>query len=117
MRKIDTFPRVAVLLALLIIMLLSACKTYKPIPMDQVPFLQRAQTNTVGGLTVTAAVLTHEESEQIFGRPLGEKGIQPVWLEIVNNEDIPYALVSRYLDPTYFSASETARMNSVSKKM
>ena len=95
---------------------LSACKTYSPIPIDQVPFLQRSQTQTIGGVTVTAAVLSHEESEQIFGRPLAEKGIQPVWLEIVNKEPLPYALVSRYLDPTYFSASETARMNSVSKR-
>ncbi len=96
--------------------LLSACKTYNPIPIDNVPFLQRSQTQTVGGVTITAAVLSHKESEQIFGRPLAEKGIQPVWLEIENNEDIPYALISRFLDPTYFSASETARMNSVSKK-
>ncbi|MDR4505761.1 MAG: LssY C-terminal domain-containing protein [Candidatus Scalindua sp.] len=93
-----------------------ACKTYSPVPIEKVPFLDRSQTQTIGGVTVTAAVLSHEESEQIFGRPLAEKGIQPVWLEIVNREDLPYALISRYLDPTYFSASETARMNAVSKK-
>ena len=100
----------------LLIMWLPACQTYNPTPIEQVPFLQRSQTKTVGGLTVTAAVLSHKESEQIFGRPLAEKGIQPTWLEIVNSEDIPYALISRYLDPTYFSTSEAARMNSVSKK-
>ena len=59
---------------------------------------------------------------QIFGRPLAEKGIdtiikkyfQPIWLEITNNEDIPYEGIgnsliypkNRYLDPSYFSASE-----------
>ncbi len=95
---------------------LPACKTYNPIPIENVPFLQRSQTQAVGGVTVSAAVLSHKESEQIFGRPLAEKGIQPVWLEIVNKDPLPYALVSRYLDPTYFSASEAARMNSVSKK-
>ncbi|GJQ60720.1 MAG: hypothetical protein D8M57_16625 [Candidatus Scalindua sp. AMX11] len=93
-----------------------ACKTYRPIPIEEVPFLQRSQTDTIGGVTVTAAVLSPEESEKIFGRPLAEKGIQPVWLEIKNGEKIPYFLVSRSLDPTYFSASEAAYMNRVSDK-
>ncbi len=109
------FSAVLVLLTLLI-MLLPACKTYSPVPMEQVSFLERSQTQTVGGLTVTAAVLSHEESEKIFGRPLAKKGIQPVWLEIKNGEDIPYALISRLLDPTYFSASEVAYMHRVAGK-
>ena len=109
------FPAVLVLLTLLI-MWLPACKTYSPVPMEQVSFLERSQTQTVGGLTVTAAVLSHEESEKIFGRPLAKKGIQPVWLEIKNGEDLPYALISRSLDPTYFSASEVAYMHRVAGK-
>lgn len=108
--------KIKIFLLALLLSWIPACKTYNPIPIEKVPFLDRSQTQTIGGVTVTAAVLSHEESEQIFGRPLAEKGIQPVWLEIVNKEPLPYALISRYLDPTYFSASETARMNSVSKK-
>ncbi|MCP4266692.1 MAG: hypothetical protein GY777_14170 [Candidatus Brocadiaceae bacterium] len=115
MAKKVRFPIICVILMLLLTWL-PACKTYNPFPIDQVPFLQRSQTKTVGGITVTAAVLSHEESEQIFGRPMAEKGIQPVWLEIVNSENFPYALIFRYLDPTYFSASEAARINSVYKK-
>ncbi|MCP4258727.1 MAG: hypothetical protein GY774_14685 [Planctomycetes bacterium] len=115
MTKAVRFPAVFVLLTLLI-MWLPACKTYSPTPIDQVPFLERSQTQTVGGLTVTAAVLSHEESEQIFGRPLAKKGIQPVWLEIKNGEDLPYSLISRSLDPTYFSASEVAYMHRVAGK-
>jgi len=103
-------------LLVLLLAWLPACQTYKPVPMDQVPFLQRSQTQTVGGLTVTAAVLSHEEADKIFGRPLTEKGIQAVWLEIKNDEDLPYILLSRALDPTYFSASEAAYMNRVSDK-
>ena len=109
------FPVVLVLQVLLLAWL-PACQTYKPVSMDQVPFLQRSQTQTVGGLTVTAAVLSHEEADKIFGRPLTEKGIQAVWLEIKNDEDLPYILLSRALDPTYFSASEAAYMNRVSDK-
>ncbi|MFV1975582.1 MAG: LssY C-terminal domain-containing protein, partial [Candidatus Scalindua sp.] len=115
MTKTVRFPAVFVLLMLLIIWL-PACGTYNPIPIDEVNFHQRSQTQTVGGLTVTAAVLSHEESEKIFGRPLAKKGIQPVWLEIKNGEDLPYFLISRSLDPTYFSASEVAYMHRVAGK-
>ncbi|WP_162532349.1 LssY C-terminal domain-containing protein [Candidatus Scalindua japonica] len=100
----------------LLIVWLPACQTYNPTPLEEVSFLQRSQTKAVGGLTVTAAVLSHEESEQIFGRPLAEKGIQPVWLEIKNGEELPYFLISRSLDPTYFSASEVAYMHRVAGK-
>jgi hypothetical protein len=41
---------------------------------------------------VTAAVPSAEESEQIFGFPLANKNIQPVWLEIENNSDSDGAL-------------------------
>jgi hypothetical protein len=115
MTKAVRFPAVFILLTLFIVWL-PACKTYNPTPMEEVPFLQRSQTQTVGGLTVTAAVLSHEESGQIFGRPLAKKGIQPVWLEIKNGEDLPYSLISRSLDPTYFSASEVAYMHRVAGK-
>ena len=90
------------------------CATYRPVPMDQVPFLERAQTKHDGEVSVTVAVLTAKESEKIFGRPLANMGIQPVWLKIENNDDVPYMLVSRDLDPNYFSASEAAYINRLS---
>ena len=81
------------LTAVMMLVLVSACGTYNPIPIDEVNFHQRSQTKNVGKLTVTASVLSPKESKQIFGRPLAKKGIQPVWLEIVNNEDTPFALI------------------------
>ncbi len=104
------------LAAVMLLTLIPACATYAPVPINKTNFNQRSQTKTVGGLTVTVAVLSHEKSEQIFGRPLAKKGIQPVWLEIENNEKIPYFLFSRALDPTYFSASEVAYMHKVLSK-
>ena len=47
---------------------------------------------------------------------MAKKGVQPVWLKIENNEKIPYFLISRSLDPTYFSASEVAYMYKVLSK-
>ncbi|MCP4268166.1 MAG: hypothetical protein GY777_21760, partial [Candidatus Brocadiaceae bacterium] len=65
----------------MMLVLVSACGTYKPIHIEEVNFHQRSQTKNVGKLTVTASVLSPKESKQIFGRPLAKKGIQPVWLE------------------------------------
>ncbi len=101
---------------LMILVLVSACGTYNPIPIDEVDFHKRSQTKNVGKLTVTASVLSSEESKQIFGRPLAKKGVQPVWLEIVNNEDNPFAIVTMAIDPKYFSSIEVAHINRVSDK-
>ena len=116
MKFLQTNITIQILAAAMMLVLISACRTYNPIPIDNVDFHQRSQTKSVGGLTVTASVLSPEESEQIFGRPLAKKGIQPVWLKVVNNEDIPFALISHSIDPAYFSASETAYINRVSDK-
>ncbi len=73
MTKIVRSSLMFVILTLLLTWL-PACKTYNPTPMDQIPFLQHSQTKKVGGVTVTAAVLSHKESKQIFGRPPGREG-------------------------------------------
>ena len=46
----------------------------------------RAVVRTDGGLRVSTAVLSAEESEQVYGVPLASKSIQPVWVEIENRE-------------------------------
>ncbi|MFQ5961898.1 MAG: LssY C-terminal domain-containing protein, partial [Candidatus Methylomirabilales bacterium] len=87
---------------------LVACATFNPQPMQEVPFLERAQTQNRNGITVTAAVLSPEESKQAFGVNLARKGIQPVWLKIENQTDGPINLLWVALDPEYFSAREAA---------
>ena len=44
----------------------------------------------------------------MYGAPLAEKMIQPVWIEIENKEDVPYWLLFPGLDPNFFPASEAA---------
>jgi hypothetical protein len=77
-------------------------------PLDQVPFKTRAQTQVQEGLTVTVAVPTQEEGKAIYGVDLSRKGMQPVWIEVKNEEDVPYWLLFSGMDPAYFSASEAA---------
>ncbi|MBW2480417.1 MAG: LssY C-terminal domain-containing protein [Deltaproteobacteria bacterium] len=72
------------------------------------PFMDRSQTETDGDVRVTVAVPSAEESRQIFGLPLAEKNIQPVWLEIENNSDTAFFLYYIAMDPDIYSSGEVA---------
>ncbi len=101
------------LLKLLMICFLTiySCATFSPRPMDEVPFRERAQTQYENNVRVTAAVLSAEESETVFGVPLYKKGIQPIWLEIENNDEEPVWFLPVGLDPDYFAPLEVAYMH------
>jgi hypothetical protein len=53
-------------------------------------------------------VLSAEESAAVYGVPLAKKGIQPVWIEVQDDETVSYFLMSPGLDPNFFPASEAA---------
>jgi hypothetical protein len=80
---------------------------YRPHP-DETRFLARAQTQSDAGVSVTAAVLDHKESDRYFGVPLARRGIQPVYLKIVNTGETPYRLRLASLDPNYYPPLEAA---------
>ena len=87
---------------------LAGC-AYAPVPPAAgLDYRSRAVTRTDGGVRVTAAVLSAEESEAVYGAPLASKSIQPVWVEVENRDDRPYYLLFPGLDPNFFPASEAA---------
>jgi len=90
--------------------MLAACSItpYKPGPLDVDALRQRAEVETFGPITVKAAVPGARESKALFGVPLYDHGIQPVWLEIANRSDerVRFALVS--VDPDYYSPLEVS---------
>jgi len=89
------------------------CATFNPRPIEEVPFRERAQTQIDAGVRVTAAVLSAQESQDVFGVPLYKRGIQPVWLEIENNEKEPVFFLPVSLDPDYFAPLEVAYMHHI----
>jgi hypothetical protein len=93
---------------LLLLVLLSACATYRPVPLEQVPFQQRAVSQRDGAVHVSAVALSAEESAAVFGVPLAEDGIQPVWFRIENAEDLAYFFLPTAVDPNHFSPQEAA---------
>jgi hypothetical protein len=87
----------------------SGCAIYqKPRPIHDVSFLARSQSKIDEEVRVTVAVLTAEESRQLFGVNLAGQGIQPVWVRVQNADTVPYWLLSTGLDPDYFSPLESA---------
>ena len=74
-------------------------------------------TRTEGGLRVYASVLSAEDSVAVYGVPLAQKGIQPVWIEVQNDDPVSYFLMSPGLDPNFFPASEAAEAFADSKAL
>jgi len=99
--------------ALTIIFILTAygCASYAPRPIEEVPFLERSQTQEKGNLRVTAAVPSAKETREIFGVNLYGNGIQPVWLEIENKDKKPVWFLPVGLDSLYFTPLEAAYLN------
>lgn len=80
---------------------------YDPKPNER-PFLDRLDVQQDDELEVRAAVLDNRESERFFGVPMARRGIQPVWLHILNHGSRPYRLRLASIDPDYYPPLEAA---------
>jgi len=92
----------------LISLFIGCASSFNPKPVDEVPFMKRAQTQEEGGVKVTAAVLTSEECVAKFGTNLYRRNIQPIWLEIENLDNKPMWFLPLGMDPSYFTPLESA---------
>jgi len=88
--------------------LVAGCASYRPRPPAPGGFMARAETKEDGPVRVSAAVPTAAESQEIFGVPLADKGIQPVWLLIQNRDQVRYFFLPIHMDENYFSPREAA---------
>jgi hypothetical protein len=100
------------LLATLVMVLTAACaSTHFHAPTsDPQPYLARAlaEPQTQAGVTVRMAVLRPDESLAVFGLPLADRGVQPVWLKIENSSANGFRFMPVFLDHDYFSSREVA---------
>jgi hypothetical protein len=79
---------------------------FQPVPLEEMDFKNRAQTQSEDNVRVTAVVLSAAETEAVFGVALYKKGIQPIWLEIENKDTEPTWFLPLSVDPDYFSPLE-----------
>lgn len=98
------------LLLSLLLVLISGCATFQPRPFDEATYLTHAVTRSDDDVTVTADILTQEETLEVFGVDFVGKGIQPIWIKIENRGKSPYWFVPHRLDPEYYSAMEAANI-------
>jgi hypothetical protein len=80
----------------------------KPRSLAETGALERARTQVVDGLRVTAAALSAEESAAVFGVDLAAQGIQPIWLEAEDQVGQPRFFLLAHIDPNYFTPMEAS---------
>ena len=87
---------------------LVGCASSPPLAHSRTRLQGPGHERTEGGVRVSTAVFSAEESAALYGVPLATRSIQPVWVEVENLDDRPYFLMSPGLDPNFFPASEAA---------
>ena len=93
----------------MLILLLSACTTWQaPGKFDDHTLRSRAVSESLSGVNLSAAVLSSEDSQRMFGVNINKTGVQPVWVEIENNTDQMLWLLRAGADPDLFSSLEVA---------
>lgn len=84
------------------------CASFQPGTVEEIGFLERAETQETGNLRVAVAIPTSEETRALFDSKLYDKKIQPVWVEVENKTSEPVVLFPYSLDPDYFPPLEVA---------
>ena len=98
-----------ILASIFIALTLVGCATIGPeSEIEKLDYRSRAASRSDGAVLVSASVLSADESRDVYGVPLADKGIQPVWIEVENGDDAAYWLLSPGLDPNFFPPSEAA---------
>ena len=78
----NRLPRLWLSLLLFTFSIVIGCaSSFEPRPPQEINFQERSQTQVDGNLRVTAAVLSADETEAVFGFALYKKGIQSIHLE------------------------------------
>ncbi len=87
------------------------CAVFDPNPSADVPFKERSQTQREGNVRVTAGVPSAKETKALFDASLYKRGIQPIWLEVENNDEEPVWVLPVGIDPDYYSPLGAAALN------
>ncbi len=98
-------------LAMIVLVAACASRTYAPTSLSDVDLTTRAVSQESRGVRVRAAVPSPEESQAIFGLPVYDRGIQPIWLEITNHLDERIRFAPVGTDREYYSPYEVAYMH------
>ena len=90
-------------------LLVSGCTSTHPAALGDPTYEARAITQQREGLTVRATPLGDAESRAVFGVPLADFDVQPVWIRIENQSAYPRWFFPVSVDPDYYPPYEVAR--------
>lgn len=99
------------IMALVVALLFSlgGCASWQaPAVVSDTALRARAVSDTERDVTLSAAVLSASDSEQLFGTDINSTGVQPIWIEVRNNSSHTLWLLRSGTDPSYFSPLEVA---------
>ena len=99
------------LIALCLLAVAGCASVENKTPETSETYLDRAQTQTEGPIRVIAAVPSAKETQQLFGAPLYQRNVQPVWLEIENKGSVSVRFLPVGLDPFYYTPIEAAHVS------
>ena len=91
-------------------LVLAACASYSPQPLDACDDDCHTYTKTRHEITVSTRLLSDDEAERLYGVDLASVGLQAVWLQIDNRNDHSHWLLVSALDPNYFAPGEAAAL-------
>lgn len=80
----------------------------QPVAPEDVIFLGRSETETRDNITVTVAVPSEEETQQLFGTNLYKSRVQPVWISVENRTQQSLTLMRNAVDDASISPAEAA---------
>jgi len=89
-------------------LLLAACATFNPQPVDIEEGPGEIHTQTEHNITVSTTILSDEQALRQFGVDLADVGLQAIWLRIENRTDHSHWLLVSALDTNYFPPDEAA---------
>ncbi|UCB54548.1 MAG: LssY C-terminal domain-containing protein [Thiotrichales bacterium] len=92
--------------AVLAIVLAGCASKAPPSEKEKLGYKSRAESRSDGAVAVSASALSADESLEVYGVALAKRGIQPVWIEVENGDDLAYWLLFPGVDPNFFPASE-----------
>jgi hypothetical protein len=88
-----------------------ASNAYLASGIDSADFLARRISQSDGPVRVTVAVPDAAETQALTGLPLYDQGLQPVWVEVSNDDAQNVRLSLASIDSEYYSPFEVAWMN------
>jgi hypothetical protein len=88
---------------------LTGCATWQvPTEFNDSVLRARAEIQELRGVKLSAAVLSSDDSQRMFGSNVNKTGVQPVWIEVENNTNQVLWLLRSGTDPDLFSSMEVA---------